>query len=69
MGASTTQHETRLPSNAKKISERSQGNVVINPKVIVEEQDVNPTDLPKRMVAMHIGYLGTNFRGTLSCQA
>ena len=32
-----------------------------------EVQDVDPTSLPKRMVAMHVGYVGTHYRGTHSC--
>lgn len=28
-----------------------------------ETQDVDPTSMPKRVVALHIGYVGTNYRG------
>ena len=41
-----------------------------NPHVLSAElqavpQDVDPAGLPKRMVAMHVGYVGSNYRGGL----
>lgn len=34
------------------------------PKELQQEvQDIDPTELPKRVVALHIGYVGTSYRG------
>lgn len=37
----------------------------IDPMVAEESQDVVADGLPKRTVALHVGYVGSKFRGTL----
>lgn len=32
-------------------------------KLKLETQDTDPTTMPKRVVALHIGYVGTRYRG------
>ena len=54
-----------LTVHARRRNERSPGGmeVPVAPEVQAVVQDQDPTDKSKRMVALHIGYVGTNYRG------
>ena len=51
----------------KKRNMRKEGpaEVTIHPRAVGVPQDMDPASLPKRMVALHVGYVGTNYRGAV----